>query len=279
MESCGLESVLNSSAVKILDTNIILRDRESDRESILLRHLYDCKSLRDLFSEVLNKAVKCFENSYYFFNFPQVYFTEGIIKETNYVLECVDEKIDFFKSKKKEKQFRSQKGCEEKEELLLETQEILYQIISRMRERKISFENNEGNIFTNLRGHIISAAEKNKLKIDSSLRYNTPKSRKVKDYHTAEEIVATGLILSQKGRVVKIISEGINISNIVNYVKRNYEILDSGLFKEIKGELQVFRPNRVFTNLVKTEVIPRFSGERFGEGLYDQCYSPKGSLM
>jgi len=115
------------------------------------------------------------------------------------------------------------------------------------------------------------------MKMDSSItvaREGQTYPKEVKD--KCIELLREGKSIEE---VVKIISEGINISNIVNYVKRNYEELDSGLFKEIKGELQVFRPNRVFTNLVKTEVIPRFSGERFGEGLYDQRYSTKCSSM
>jgi len=281
MEYQRLEYVLSSPAVKIIDTNVILRDREFGEEGILLRHLYDRNSLRSLFSWVLEEANGHFENSYFFFNFPGVYFTEGIIKEVSYVLECVNGTIDFFKFRRQTGRFanalkkkvsdkgwrKNQESCERKEELLLETQETLYEIVSRMKERKISFENGEKNNFSKLHRDIINIAEKNKLKIDNSLKYDAPKSRKVKDEHTDEEIVAAGLVLSQKGERVKIISDDWDISNIVNYIRKNYEWLDSGLFGEIKGELQVFRPDRFSADFAKTGFIPRFTGEKFGEGL------------
>lgn len=270
MECGSLEQVLNSSAVKILDSNLILRDSEFDCAGILLRHLYDCRSLGKVSPWLLNRALNYFEDSCPLFDFPEVYFTEGVVKETSYVLECIEGTIDFFKSGRKmfdKNRRESKRSCEEKEELLLDIRTIVYQVISAMKERKISFDNSERDRFNEIWGELINLVKQNKLKVDSSSKYNTPKSRKIQESYNDEEIVATGLILAQKGALVKIVSDDLDISRIVSYVAKNYNRFKPRAFMEIKGGLGVFRYDRTFREFVKMTDIPRFTGEKFGEGI------------
>lgn len=285
MESSVLESVLDSPEIKLVDSCIALRSERINATNCLLRHLYDCKNSRDIFPEVLEDTLDSLNFSFFFFNFPNVYFTNGVIREVNYVFECVQKSLKFFNFTKRgintknifkmkasaRNWAKNEDSWTEKEDLLLEVHNNLYKIVRNMKQRKIFFDNSGKEQVSYIRDYLVELAKKHSLKYNSSLKYDEPKSKKVGNSSVDEEIVATALVLSMQGKIpVKILTADYDIERIAGYICRNYNRFDSSLFKELKKDILVYRQNNFSNEFLKVESIPKFTGERFGLGILER---------
>jgi len=281
MESPVLETILDSHEIKLVDSCIALRGDRENTTSPLLRHLYDCKNFRDIFPWVLEDTLDSFDFSLSLFNFPNVYFTHGVIREVNYVFECIQKNLEFFNFTKRRiktpnisgrktfvrNRVKNEDSCTKKEDLFLKVHNRLYEIISSMKQREIFFDNGEKEQAPYIQDYLVELAKKHGLKNDLHLKYNEPKSKKIGNSSVDEEIITAALILSMQGEIpVKILTSAYDIENMAGYICRNYDRFDSSLFKELKNDISIYRLNNL-NEFLKVESIPKFTGEKFGSGI------------